>query len=62
MTALLPQLADQEMAALVEVEAEFARRAQGSSPWSDSKFLDEIQAVHVRFNRFRHYQQKAVAA
>lgn len=62
MTALLPQLADQETAALVEVEAEFARRAQGLSPWSITKYLDEIAAVHARFNRFRHYQQRTVAA
>ncbi|WP_327738398.1 hypothetical protein OG749_36050 [Streptomyces nojiriensis] len=61
MTALLPQLADQETAALVDVEAEFARRAAGRSPWTTAKFLDEIEAVHVRFNRLRYFQQKQAA-
>lgn len=61
MTALLPQLADQETAALVGVEAEFARRSHGLRPWSIAEYLDEIAKVHARFNRFRHFQQKAVA-
>lgn len=61
MTALLPQLADQETAALVDVESEFARRAAGRHPWTITKYLDEIEAVHVRFNQFRHFQQKAAA-
>lgn len=62
MTVLLPQLADQETAALVAVEAELARRAAGTKPWTIREYLNEIEAVHVRFNRFRHFQQKAVAA
>lgn len=62
MTALLPQLADQETAALVDVEAEFARRAAGAKPWTIREYLNEIAALHTRFNRFRHYQQKQVAA
>lgn len=61
MSALLPQLADQETAALVDVEAEFARRAAGRQPWSIPKFLEEIEAVHVRFNWLRRYQQKAAS-
>ncbi|MGW3321079.1 hypothetical protein [Streptomyces virginiae] len=60
MTALLPQLADQETAALVEVE--FARRAAGHKPWTLAEYLDAIESVHTRFNRFRHFQQKQVAA
>lgn len=62
MTAQVPQLADQETAALVEVEAEFARRSLGFKPWSIAEYLDAIAAVHTRFNRFRHYQQRTVAA
>ncbi|MFD9259073.1 hypothetical protein [Streptomyces sp. NPDC059538] len=61
MTALLPQLADQETAALVDVETEFARRAAGVKPWSIAEYLDAIESVHTRFNRFRHFQQKQVA-
>ncbi|MFE2324655.1 hypothetical protein ACFXD5_12170 [Streptomyces sp. NPDC059385] len=61
MSAPTPQLADQEMAALVKVEAEFARRSQGGKPWTTREYLDEIEAVHVRFNRFRQFQLKAVA-
>lgn len=62
MTALLPQLADQETAALVDVEAEFARRSHGFKPWSIGEYLDRIEEVHVRYSRLRHFQQKAVAA
>lgn len=62
MTAPLPQLADQETAALVAVEAEFARRSHGFKPWTIAEYLDQIEGVHTRFNRLRHFQQKQVAA
>lgn len=62
MSAPTQCLADQETVALVKVEAEFARRAHGVKPWTIREYLNEIEAVHVRFNRFRHYQQKELAA
>lgn len=62
MSAPTQSLADQETVALVQVETEFARRSQGFKPWTIREYLDEIEAVHVRFNRLRHFQQKAVAA
>ncbi|MET9467391.1 hypothetical protein ABZY44_21810 [Streptomyces sp. NPDC006544] len=61
MTAPMPQLADQETVALITVEDEFARRAAGFKPWTIAEYLDAIEAVHIRFNRLRHFQQKAVA-
>ncbi|MEU8840001.1 hypothetical protein AB0D97_12840 [Streptomyces roseus] len=62
MSAPTQALADQETAALVEVEIEFARRSCGIKPWTIREYLDAIEAVHVRFNRFRQFQHKAVAA
>lgn len=62
MSAPTQSLADQETVALVQVEAEFARRSHGVKPWTIREYLDAIEAVHVRFNRFRHYQQKELAA
>ncbi|MFD4921204.1 hypothetical protein ACFWNE_07770 [Streptomyces goshikiensis] len=61
MTAPTPRLADQEMAALIKVETEFKRRSLGLKPWTTREYLDAIEAVHVRFNRFRQFQVKAVA-
>lgn len=61
MSAPTQALADQETAALVQVEAEFARRSHGFKPWTIREYLDQIEAVHVRYSRLRHFQQKAVA-
>jgi hypothetical protein len=62
MTAPTQALADLETAEVVKVEAEFARRSAGIKPWSIGEYLDAVEAVHVRYARFRHFQQKAVAA
>jgi hypothetical protein len=53
---------DLEVAAVAKVEAEFARRAAGLKPWSIREYLDAVAEVHVRYARFRHFQQKQVAA
>lgn len=48
-------LADLEQDALAEVEAEMARRARGTKPWTPTEYINEIEKVHVRFNHHRQW-------
>ncbi|MBT2477585.1 hypothetical protein [Streptomyces sp. ISL-94] len=61
MSAPTQALADLETAAVVEVEAKFARRAAGAKPWTIGEYLDQVAEVHARFARLRYFQQKAAA-
>lgn len=54
-------LADTEEDELVRVEIEFARRARTTRPWSITRYLDNIAAVHARYEHMRRYQTKQVA-
>ena len=41
--------ADLEQEALIRVEEEWARRANGARPWTVSEYLDQNAAEHARF-------------
>lgn len=56
------RLADAEQIAVAAVETEWQRRAKGARPWSTSRYLANIAAVHVRFSHMRRYQAKTEAA
>ncbi|MFI9598860.1 hypothetical protein ACIHCX_03095 [Streptomyces sp. NPDC052043] len=65
-TAIAPRpLADLEQDALARVEQEMARRARGVKPWTFTEYVDEIEAVHVRYNHRRQWlrvhEQEAAA-
>lgn len=62
MSAPMTPLPDLETAELAALEVEFGRRARSLRPWSIADYLDRVEAVHARYARFTHYQQKQVAA
>jgi len=55
-------LRDLQMAELVALEAEFARRSRGLCPWSIADYLDKVAAIHVRYAWLTRYQGKELAA
>lgn len=48
-------LADLEIDSVLAVEAAWERRSRGLKPWTTDEFLDQVAAVHARYQRRRHW-------
>jgi hypothetical protein len=55
-TAIEPRpLADLEIDSVLAVEAAWERRSRGLKPWTTDEFLDQVAAVHARYQRRREW-------